>query len=102
MPALAPTPPERLIDERGRPYFLWDEEMDLETFRERLRDSDPAVRAYFLGKLMRQAKPDDVFTFVTLREVEEQLSLVEPYLGRTRPFWLWLLERWRETSVASR
>jgi hypothetical protein len=35
----------------------------LEEFRERLRDPDPAVRAYYLGKLMRQAKPDDVFTF---------------------------------------
>jgi hypothetical protein len=48
------------------------------------------VRAYNLGKLMRQAKPDDVSTFVMLREIEEQLAAVEPYLGRRRPFWLWL------------
>jgi hypothetical protein len=62
----------------------------VEEFRERLRDPDPAVRAYNLGKLMRRAKPDDVFTFVTLREIEEQLPAVEPYLGRSRPFWLWI------------
>jgi hypothetical protein len=49
------------------------------------------VRAYHLGKLMRQAKADDVFSFVTLREIEEQLPAVEPYLGRSRPFWLWIL-----------
>jgi hypothetical protein len=46
------------------------------------------VRAYNLGKLMRQAKPDDVSTFVMLREIEEQLAAVEPYLGWRRPFWL--------------
>ena len=95
MAGLAPTPPDRLLDAQGRPYFLWDEDTRVEQFRERLRDPDPAVRAYYLGKLMRQAKPDDVFTFVTLREIEEQLPAVEPYLGRSRPFWLWILERWR-------
>lgn len=94
MSVLAPTPPGRLIDARGRPYFLWDEDMTLDEFRARLHDSDPAVRAYFLGKLMRQAKPDDVFSFVSLRVLMEQLTLVEPYLGRTKPFWRWLLTHW--------
>jgi hypothetical protein len=102
MSSLAPTPPDLLVDSHGRPYFLWDDDLTLEQFRARLRDSDPAVRAYFLGKLMRQAKPDDVFTFVTLRELEEQLDIVEPYLGRTRAFWLWILDRWRTTGIASR
>ena len=102
MSALAPTPPDRLVDAAGRPYFLWDEDMTLDEFRARLRDPDPAVRAFFLGKLMRQAKPDDVFSFVTLREVEDQLPAVEPYLGRSRAFWLWVLERWRTMAVAAR
>lgn len=101
MSALAPTPLDRLADSSGRPYFLWDEDVTLDQFRERLRDPDPAVRGYFLGKLMRQAKPDDVFTFVTLRELEEQLAAVEPYLGRSRPFWLWVIESWG-TKGASR
>lgn len=95
MSVLAPTPAERLIDARGRPYFLWDDDMTLDLFRARLRDPDPEVRAYFLGKLMRQAKPDDVFSFVTIPEIEAQLPLVERYLGKTREFWIWLLERWK-------
>jgi hypothetical protein len=102
MSALAPTPPDRLVDARGRAYFLWDDDLTLDAFRARLRDPDPDVRAYFLGKLMRQAKPDDVFSFVTLRELGEQLDAVEPYLGRTRPFWRWLLEQWRVTGSATR
>ncbi|HVK77533.1 MAG TPA: hypothetical protein VM734_29710 [Kofleriaceae bacterium] len=94
MSALAPTPADRLVDARGRPYFLWDEDMTLAVFRERLRDPDPEVRAYFLGKLMRQAKPDDVFSFVTLAEVVAAFPAVERYLGHTREFWSWLLGQW--------
>jgi hypothetical protein len=71
-----------VADSIGRPYVSWDEDVTLDQFRARLRDPDRAVRAYFLGKLMRQAKPDDVFTFVTLRELEEQLAAVEPKSGR--------------------
>jgi hypothetical protein len=96
MSALAPTPAERIVDDKGRPYFLWDDDLTLEDFRARLCDSDPAVRAYFIGKLMRQAKPDDVFSFVSLKQVEDHLELVKPYLGRKREFWLWVLERWEE------
>ena len=102
MSVLAPTPAARLVDAQGRPYFLWDGDMTLDMFRVRLRDPDPDVRAYFLGKLMRQAKPDDVFSFVTLSEIEAQLPAVERYLGKTRDFWIWLLDRWRAPTRGAR
>jgi hypothetical protein len=98
MSVLAPTPPDRLVDARGRPYFLWDLDLQIDEFRARLRDPDPEVRAYFLGKLMRQAKPDDVFSFVALDELREQLALVDRYLGSTRLFWHWLLEKWQPSG----
>jgi len=63
MPALAPT--AATPDRRARSSLLSvDEAMTLDESRKRLRDPDPDVRAYVLGKLVRQAKPDDVFTFV--------------------------------------
>jgi hypothetical protein len=94
MSLLAPTPPDRMVDARGRPYFLWDEDLTIDTFRARLMDPDLEVRAYYVGKLMRQAKPDDVFTFVTLGEIKTLFPLVVRYLGRSREFWTWLLGRW--------
>jgi hypothetical protein len=45
MPILNPTPPERMVDAKGRPYFLWDDEMTLDQFRARLREPDIEVRA---------------------------------------------------------
>ena len=61
MARLFPTPRDRLVDRAGRPYFLWDTDMMLDEFERRLRDEGPEGRAYLIGKLMRQAKPDDVF-----------------------------------------
>lgn len=94
MAVLNITPRQRMVDQQGRPYFLWDMELTLEAFEERLRDPDPDVRAYFMGKLMREARPDDVFGFVSLAEITEHWPSLERYLGRTRGFWTWLLASW--------
>ncbi|MBI3050001.1 MAG: hypothetical protein HYY76_17005 [Acidobacteria bacterium] len=83
-----------MTDRSGRPYFLWDCDLDLAQFQQRLRDRDPDVRAYVLAKLMRQAKPDDVFQFVTLAEIRESWPRLVRYLGRSKPFWAWLLDVW--------
>jgi hypothetical protein len=98
MAVLNPTPPERMVDATGRPYFLWDDDMTLDVFRDRLRGGDPELRAYLVGKLMRQAKPDDVFQFVRLAEIVELWPGLERYLGRSRPMWRWLIERWCGTA----
>jgi hypothetical protein len=92
---LSPTPAEHLVDKEGHPYFLWDCDMTLDEFREGLRRPDPEARAYLVGKLMRQAKPDDVFTFTTVDEIVELLPAIDRYLGHTREFWHWLLSKWR-------
>jgi hypothetical protein len=94
MPVLNPTPPERMVDARGRPYFLWDVETTLDEFRAMIAGEDREVRAYLIAKLMRQAKPDDVFQFVTLQDIRAEWSRIERHLGRSRAFWSWILEAW--------
>jgi hypothetical protein len=94
MARLYPTSPDKLVDAEGRPYFLWDSDMTLSEFQRRLLEENPEGRAYLVGKLMRQAKPDDVFTFVTVVDIVELWPRLERYLGRQRPFWRWLLGYW--------
>ena len=53
-----------------------------------------AVAGLDLGKLVRQAKPDDVFTFATLAEIAARFPLVTRYLDRSCDFWTWLLGFW--------
>jgi hypothetical protein len=97
---LSPTPWQHMVDQQGRPYFLWDSELTLEEFRSALRESAPEARAYLIGKLMRQAKPDDVFTFVSLQTIREHWPSLERYLGETRAFWTWLLDQWEVAQDA--
>ena len=99
---LSPTPPEALTDARGRPYFLWDCDLTVAEFQERLRDRDLDVRAYFVAKLMRQAKPDDVFRFVELATVRALWPRLVRYLGSSRPFWIWLLDTWNRQADGGR
>ncbi|MBN1773267.1 MAG: hypothetical protein JXB32_18540 [Deltaproteobacteria bacterium] len=92
--ALNSTAPSKLVDEQARPYFLWDTDLSVDEFRVRLSDPDPRVAAYLHGKLMRQAKPDDVFLFTTRARIRELWPQLERYLGRSRGFWRWILARW--------
>lgn len=99
MPVLNPTPRERMVDDAGRPYFLWDVEMTLEEFEAALREPDEEVRAYLVGKLMRQAKPDDALRFVSMAEIDALWDRLERYLGRSRAFWTWLRDVWRSRDA---
>ncbi len=86
-----------MVDGQGRPYFLWDADMTLLRFEELLRDPDPEVRGYVVGKLMRQAKPDDVFAFVDLDTIRQLWPIALRHLGPKRAFWTWLLDGWADT-----
>jgi hypothetical protein len=95
---LAVTPLDTMIDGQGRPYFLWDCDLTLAQFRTALDSADETVQAYMVGKLMRQAKPDDVFVFVRARTIRRLWPKLLPHLGHTRPFWTWIFEQWEASG----
>ena len=99
---LAPTPRDRLVDPQGRPYFLWDVDMTLEEFERIVGDADSAMRSYWIGKVMRQAKPDDALQYISPQEIADLWPSIERYLGNTRPFWTWLLEQWERRGFVRR
>ena len=90
---LNPTPPHVLCDAGGHPYFLWDCDVTLEQFRGFLRDPDPGVRDFWLGTLVRQAKPDDVLSLVSAAEIRAAWPRIAYIVGRERPFWEWYIAR---------
>jgi hypothetical protein len=96
------TPREVMLDPQRRPYFLWDMDMTIEDFERAIAQPSSPERSYLVGKMMRQAKPDDVFQFLTLQQVADLWPSVERYLGKTRPFWDWLLEQWESRGYLRR
>lgn len=93
---LCPTPPEKLCDARGRPYFLWDNELTLAEFQARLADPDGDIRAYWLGVLLRQARPDDAIVLAGREAIVEGLPRLRGRLGDVEPMWVWLASRWQK------
>jgi hypothetical protein len=84
-----------------RPWFLWDMDVTEVQFRERLRHEDPAVRAQWQGRLLREARFEEVWKYVTLTELLENWPLIQRHLGRMRGFWEFLLQGWRDDGLIS-
>lgn len=95
-------PTRELCDSQGRPYFLWDCDLTLTEFVANLNHPDMKIRAYFVAKIMRQAKPDDVFTFLTLQQIAELWPHIQGYLGKKLQFWDWLLGVWEKQGYVHR
>ncbi len=82
-----------------RPYFLWDEDVSIDELRQRLRGEDSYERLRLLGKMLREARDIDVWSFVTPEEVALALPVLGRRLGRRRAFWEFLIEGWREDGI---
>ncbi len=80
--------------------FLWDRDLSDEQFRALLASTDRTTRVVAMGVLLRQAKPEDVFQYVSEAEIREAWDELQPYLGRSRPFWTWLLDTWSALDAA--
>jgi hypothetical protein len=85
-----------LADPRAIPCFLWDDPMTVMALRERLPTTSRPEAARLLGKILRETRETDVWLFTTPAEIARRWGDVAPHLGRRRPFWEFLLRRWRE------
>jgi hypothetical protein len=88
-----------LDDLDARPYFLWDQEITYRELRQKLQAADPDERALWMARVMREARYQDVWRLLRLRDVLALLPRIERHLGRMRAFWLWLIEGWRSDGL---
>lgn len=82
-----------------RPYFLWDEDVSVAELQGILRGPAGPVRDRALGKMLREARDIDVWSFVTPLEVAEALPRLERRLGRRAAFWRFLIEGWKHDGL---
>lgn len=91
---LFPTPPDLLCDPQGRPYFLWDVDLTLAQLHEKLHASDEDERLYWIGAVLRQAKPDDSIVLLGKPIIQWAVPRLAGRLGHHEPMWRWLVDRW--------
>lgn len=83
----------------ARPYFLWDEDVTNDELRAVLARRDHADRPRLLGKMLREARDIDVWSYVTPEDVAVALPELGRRLGRRAGFWEFLIEGWRADGL---
>ncbi|MCA9594662.1 MAG: hypothetical protein KC776_15185 [Myxococcales bacterium] len=78
-----------------RPAFLWDVTVTEAELRAHLATADPDIRAQWQGRVLREARFNEVWKYVTLDEVVRDWPRIRRHLGRSRTFWEFLLDGWR-------
>jgi len=86
-------------DEDSRPYFLWDEPLTIRQLREILRSGDERERLAYMAKILREARYEDVWEFLSVDDLVRYWEQLAPRLGRRRAFWEFLLRKWRELGL---
>jgi hypothetical protein len=81
------------------PYFCWDDRLTVRELRRRLETASEPERFRLLGKILREAHDRDVWAFTTPEFVSEHWEDLRPHLGRRRPFWEYVLARWKEGGL---
>jgi hypothetical protein len=82
------------------PYFNWDTPVSNAELRRRLREADEDERLVWIARIMREARYDDVWRYLSLRrDVLPSWERLRRILGRRRAFWEFLLGEWRRAGL---
>lgn len=90
-----------LGDPDAVPYFLWDDPMTLAELRRRLSQGPEPERVLLLARVLREARDTEVWQFTSPGEVIALWPRLALHLGRRRPFWEFLLGRWKELGLVA-
>jgi hypothetical protein len=88
-----------LDDANAQPYFVWDVPITYAELRRKLQSRDAGERALWMARVMREARYQDVWKLLKLKDVLEMLPRIEKHLGRMREFWRWLIDGWRADGL---
>ena len=90
-----------LADPNTRPWFLWDEDLSVGELRGILADERHPRWVELAAKVLREARDDEVWFFLSVHRVAARYADVRPRLGRRRAFWDYLLDAWRRNGLLS-
>ncbi len=82
------------------PYFTWDAPVSNREIRRALREGADDERLHWLARILREARYDDVWRYVSLRrDVLPNWERLRPRLGRRRALFEFLIDRWRNAGL---
>ena len=79
-----------------RPYFIWNADLTEQDVRQILASDDEYERTRMIGHIVRNARFDDVWKYVTLQDVIDNWRIVRGFLWppSLREVWTWAPQVW--------
>lgn len=83
------------------PWFLWWDDVRISEaeLREKLRSPNPVERGNWAGRIMREARYQEVWKYLSVEDIQRDWPHILRNLGRERKLWSWLLEGWRRDGL---
>jgi len=79
-----------------RPYFCREMSLSFEEITKRLSDPDSREWHDCVAWILREAALPDVWRFVSMSEIADHFSSLEPCLGNRASFWGRFVQTWQE------
>lgn len=83
------------------PYFMWDYRYTIRQIRETLSSSDERQRLRMMAKILRDARYEDVWKFISVKDLLREREELMRRLGRQRDFWEFMYKRWVKQGIVS-
>ena len=97
------TAPQLTLDVQSpeaAPYFTWDAPVRNAEIRRALREGAPDERLQWMARILPEARYDDIWAYLSRRrDVLPSWERLRPRLGRRRPRWEFLIDRWRRAGL---
>ena len=85
-----------LLDDNEIPCFSWDRKSTVGVIKERLATASGFDWVKVVSWIMREAAFADVWQFLNAKDVRDHLAELEPFLGRKKDFWKYIIGAWHE------
>jgi len=82
------------------PYFMWDYRYTVGQIKEMLATGDESQRVWLIAKIMRDARYQDVWKFISLQDfLKYRERLMRGRLGWHKDFWQFMYSQWVKLGI---
>ena len=87
------------LDPNDRPEFLWDEALTRDGLKQLLSGGDEEVRLYYGAKILREARFEEVWEYLSPAFLAANWDKLHSRLGRKKRFWEFIYSTWRADGL---
>ena len=84
-----------------RPDFLWDEDLSREDLKRILNSGNEEERLYYAGKILREARFEEVWDYISPAFLASHWEKLRLRLGRKKKFWEFLYTTWQRHGLVA-